>query len=127
MVNNSSARYYRKTNKKVPKQARKTYRSLSAEEKKQQYGHERYRNLPEYQKQRLVEFEKNIKCGKIKTLHNKRCSNDSGLIFYFAQQSYIFFSEAVNDFYFVVKKYKRYFSFGKNGFFEKAPEILQFN
>ena len=36
------------------------YQSLSKEdqEKKQQYGRERYKNLPEYEKEKLVEYNK---------------------------------------------------------------------
>ena len=34
--------------------------SKKRKEKKQQYGRERYRNLSEYEKQKLVEYRKNI-------------------------------------------------------------------
>ena len=40
--------------------------------KKQQYGREQYKNLPEDEIQRLLDFRKIIKYGKIKPLRKKR-------------------------------------------------------
>ena len=40
--------------------------------KKQQYGPEQYKNLPEDEIQRLLDFRKIIKYGKIKPLRKKR-------------------------------------------------------
>lgn len=34
--------------------------NLSKKEKKEEYGRKRYENLPEHEKQRLVEYRKNI-------------------------------------------------------------------
>ena len=53
----SSATYYQNNKEKLRKKARERYQSLSKEKKegKWQYGHERYKNLPEDEKQKLVE------------------------------------------------------------------------
>ena len=52
----SSAKYYPDNKERLQKKACKRYQSLSKEEKKkkQQYGRERYKNLPENEKQKLV-------------------------------------------------------------------------
>ena len=57
------AGYYQKIKESAQKIARKGYQDLSEEEKnrKHQYGRERYRNLPESKKQKLVEFKKDKK------------------------------------------------------------------
>ena len=39
---------------------------LSKKKKNRQYGHKRYKSLPEHENQRLVEHRKNIKYGKTK-------------------------------------------------------------
>ena len=41
------------------KKASEIHHILSKEEKKQEHGCERYRNLPEKERQKIVEFEKN--------------------------------------------------------------------
>ena len=58
MSKNSSAKYYQDT--KTTKRACKRCPNLSKEEngKKWQYDREQYRNLPEDEKQRLVEYRK---------------------------------------------------------------------
>ena len=66
----SSARYYKKKIKKrLQKKPRRKYQNLSGEEKhkKRQYGRERYKNLSEHGIEKHI-----MKCGNIKTLHNKR-------------------------------------------------------
>ena len=57
------AGYYQKIKESAQKIARKGYQDLSEEEKnrKHQYGCERYKNLPESKKQKLVEFKKDKK------------------------------------------------------------------
>ena len=58
--------------KKAFKNACERYQDLSEEDKKkQQYGHEQYENLPEDEIQRLLDFRKIIKYGKIKPLRKK--------------------------------------------------------
>ena len=59
MSKDSSAKYYQ-NNKDYKRNARKRYLSLSKKEKrkKRQYGSERYKNLPEDKKQRLVKYRK---------------------------------------------------------------------
>ena len=53
----SSAKYYQNNKERLQKEAREKYQSLS---KKQQYGFEQYKNIPEDEKQKLVEYSKNI-------------------------------------------------------------------
>ena len=56
MAEDSSAKYYQNIKERLQKKARERYRSFSKERKenKQQYGYERYKNLPENEKQKLV-------------------------------------------------------------------------
>ena len=56
MAEDSSVKYYQNIKERLQKKARERYRSLSKERKenKQQYGYERYKNLPENEKQKLV-------------------------------------------------------------------------
>ena len=58
--NNPSTRYYEKKQREVVIKASERYQSPSEEdeEKKPQYGHKRYKNLPEHEKQKLVVHEK---------------------------------------------------------------------
>ena len=60
--------------------------NLSKKEKQQEYGRKRYENLPEHEKQRLVEYRKNIrKYGKITLLHKQKVTD------FFGQQPYVRF------------------------------------
>ena len=45
--------------------------------KKRQYGHERYKNLPDGKKQRLVEWQHTYKHRKIKMFHKSIDENSS--------------------------------------------------
>ena len=69
IVNNSSARYYKKR-KRFEKGSWKVLKSFWRKKKKQQYGHKQYKTLPEDEKERLAEYRKNIinveKCFGIK-------------------------------------------------------------
>ena len=60
MSKDSSSKYYQNDLKKLQRKSRKKYQSLSKKEKeiKQQYVCERYKNLPEDEKQKLVEYRK---------------------------------------------------------------------
>ena len=55
-----SVKYYQNNKGKLQRSACERCQSPSKEEKKQQYGRERYKNLLEDDKQKLVEKEKNI-------------------------------------------------------------------
>ena len=58
---NLSAKYYQENKEILQKIPRSRYQNLSKEEreKKWQYGHELYKNLPEDAKRKLVEYRKN--------------------------------------------------------------------
>ena len=58
MSKNLPTKHYQNGKKKTTKKARGRYQSLSKEEKekKWQYGHERYNNPPEDEKQKLVGY-----------------------------------------------------------------------
>ena len=59
MFKDSSARYYQKNKERLKQKAHERYQGLSEEEKnKQEYGWERWRNLPEHGKQRIAEYRK---------------------------------------------------------------------
>ena len=60
MSKDSSAKYYRNNKERPHKKARERYQNLSKEEKdkKQQYGCEWCKNLPEDEKQKCVEYRK---------------------------------------------------------------------
>ena len=60
MSKDSSAKYYQNNKEIQPKKARGRYQSIFRveKEKKQQYGRERYKNVPEDEKQMLVEYKK---------------------------------------------------------------------
>ena len=45
-----SANYYQNNKERLQRKARERYQSLSKMKKKQQYGRERYKNLPEDEK-----------------------------------------------------------------------------
>ena len=71
MSKDSSAKYYQKNKEKLQKKLM-IYQDPSEEEKnkKWHYGRERYKNLPEDVKQRLVEYRKKYcRYGKINPLH----------------------------------------------------------
>ena len=53
MSEDSSSKYYQNNKARLLKKARERYQILSKEEKEemQHYGHERYKNLPEDEKQ----------------------------------------------------------------------------
>ena len=53
-----SVKYYQNNKGKLQRSACERYQSPSKEEKKQQYGRERYKNLLEDDKQKLVEKRK---------------------------------------------------------------------
>ena len=57
MAKNVSTKYYQE-NKEIFKKAREIYQNISKEEedKKQQYGCERYKSLSKDEKQKLVEY-----------------------------------------------------------------------
>ena len=57
---NSSAKYYQENKERPQRKARKRYQSLSKKdkEKKWQYACELYKNLPQDEKQNLVEHRK---------------------------------------------------------------------
>lgn len=59
----------KKIKKRLQKKPRRKYQNLSGEEKdkKRQYGRERYKNLSEHGIEKHI-----MKCGNIKTFHNKR-------------------------------------------------------
>ena len=59
---NLSAKYYQKNKEKIQKKLLKDIRIFSKEEKekKQQYGHECYKNLSEDEKQKFVDYRKKI-------------------------------------------------------------------
>ena len=54
MSKSISARYYEENKESLPKELMKD----TKKEKKQQYGRERYKNLSEDEKQKLVEYNK---------------------------------------------------------------------
>ena len=61
MSKDSPAKYYQNNKDKLQNKARERYQSLSKgekEKKNQQYGCEQYKNLPEDEKQKLVEYRK---------------------------------------------------------------------
>ena len=58
MSQNLSAIYYQENKERLQKRALERYQNLLKEEKKWQYGHERYKNLPENEKEKLVEYRK---------------------------------------------------------------------
>ena len=60
MSKNSSAKYYQENEERPQRKAHKRYRSLSKKdkEKKWQYACELYKNLPQDEKQKLVEHRK---------------------------------------------------------------------
>ena len=62
----SSAKYFQNNTELQKKNACERYQSLSKEEKekKQQHGHEQYKNLPEDRKQKFVEYRKIYKMRK---------------------------------------------------------------
>ena len=74
MVNNSSTRYYQKTKKATQNKSLQKISSFSEEEReKKWYGRERYKNLPEHEKQSFVEYRKNYyKMWKLFTLTFRR-------------------------------------------------------
>ena len=57
-----SARYYQKNKKRIQKKSSEREQSLTEEEKNKnrECGHERYKNLSEDEKQRLVEYRKDL-------------------------------------------------------------------
>ena len=57
---NKAKEYYKNNNKRLKKQARDKYRSLSEEDKmkKREYGKNRYHNMFEEKKQELKEYQK---------------------------------------------------------------------
>ena len=62
-----SAKYYQSNKKTLQNNACERYQSLSkkGKEKRRQYGRKRYKNLPEDEKHKLVEYRKTIlKWGK---------------------------------------------------------------
>ena len=60
MPKDSSAKYYRDNKEELRKKACERYQSLSKEEKNRRYGRKHYKNLPEDEKQKLVEYTKII-------------------------------------------------------------------
>ena len=54
------AKYYQDNKERLQIKACKRYQNLSKEKKKQQYGREHYKNLSENEKNKLVEYRKNI-------------------------------------------------------------------
>ena len=58
MSQNLSAIYYQENKERLQKRALERYQNLLKEEEKWQYGHERYKNLPEDEKEKLVEYRK---------------------------------------------------------------------
>ena len=58
MSQNLSAIYYQENKERLQKRALERYQNLLKEGKKWQYGHERYKNLPEDEKEKLVEYRK---------------------------------------------------------------------
>ena len=62
MSKDSSAKYYQNNKERLQKNLVKGIKVFlkKKEKKKQQYGRERCKNLPEDEKQRLLEYRKNI-------------------------------------------------------------------
>ena len=62
MSKDSSAKYYQKNKKFFKKELVKVLRSFwrIKQRKKRQYGCERYKNLPEGEKEELVQYKKNL-------------------------------------------------------------------
>ena len=62
MPKDSSAKYYQNNKERLQKNLVKGIKVFlkKKEKKKQQYGSERCKNLPEDEKQRLLEYRKNI-------------------------------------------------------------------
>ena len=60
MSKNLSAKYYQENKKRLQEKARERNLSKEEKEKKQQYGHERYKSLSEDKTQTLVEYKKDI-------------------------------------------------------------------
>ena len=62
MFKNLSAKYYQENKERLQEKACERYQNLSKEkkEKKRQYGHDHYKNCLQVEKQKLVEYKKNI-------------------------------------------------------------------
>ena len=62
MSKDSSAKYYQNKKERLQKKACERYQNFSKveKEKKPQYPHERNKNIPEDEKQKLVEYRKKI-------------------------------------------------------------------
>ena len=58
MPEDSSAKYYQDNKERLNKKLVKDIKVFQ-KKKKQQYGHERYKNLPENEKQKLFDYRKN--------------------------------------------------------------------
>ena len=104
MNNTSSANYYQK---KVRSQKKfyDSYQNLSEEEKRKkicQYGCEQYKDLPEDEKQRLIQCRKIIiKCGRTPRKNGWFGFKSVGLIFYLVSSRDFFLCR--------FKKFKFYF------------------
>ena len=62
MFKSISSKYYQENKERLQKKSLAKYIKVflkKKKKKKRQYGHERYKNLPENEKQRLVEYRKN--------------------------------------------------------------------
>ena len=60
MSKNSSAKYYQDNKKKAAKKSREKFFSKKEKGIKRRYGRERYKNLIEDEKQKLVEYGEHI-------------------------------------------------------------------
>ena len=56
MSENISAKYYQENKEKIQKKLVKDIKIFLNKKKKQQYGHECYKNLSENERQKLVEY-----------------------------------------------------------------------